>query len=158
MNASENVAANATTAREPGPARTLATATARAAALLAAASLLAFVLGLAVGRATATPGVTGRPAPPIAMTPDVVVAALTRELALDPAQQARVRDAFRRHQGAVDDAWRAVAPHVRAAIDSTQMDILDALRPDQRARFREYLRTSHPGMPVASSERRPDDR
>lgn len=39
-----------------------------------------------------------------------------------------------------------LAPRVRAAIDSTQMEVIDVLRPDQRARYLEIMRVSHPGM------------
>ncbi|HEY5061002.1 MAG TPA: hypothetical protein VII52_05670 [Gemmatimonadaceae bacterium] len=118
------------------------TATARAMALFLAGCALAFALGVVVGRKTA------RGASANAMDPDVVVTTLSRQLQLDSTQQRQIRDIFRRHQGAVDEAWRSVQPHVRAAIDSTQMEVLGALRPDQRGRFLDIVRSAHRGMTV----------
>ena len=83
------------------------------------------------------------------MDPNAVVAVLTRELRLDSAQQSQILTVFQRHQAAVDEAWRSLQPRVKLAIDSTQMDVLNILRPEQRQRFMEILRVSHPGMPVA---------
>ena len=113
---------------------------ARIAGLLAGACVLVFVLGVALGRRTTSPGANG------AMNPDSVVARLTQQLQLDTTQQRAIRAVFRRHQRAVDEAWRVLAPQVRAAIDSTQMEIVNVLRPEQRTRFLKIMRSSHPGM------------
>jgi len=116
--------------------------TARAIALFLAGCTLAFALGVFTGRMTAH-AASANP-----MEPDAVVMTLTRQLQLDSTQQRQIRGIFRRHQGAVDEAWRSVQPHVRAAIDSTQMEVLSALRPEQRARFLDIVRSAHRGMTV----------
>ena len=110
--------------------------------LFVAGCALSFAAGTAAGRMTRRASRVG------VMDPDVVVASLTRDLQLDTAQQRVIRAIFERHQHAVDAAWASVQPHVRAAIDSSQMEVLDVLRADQRGRFLALVRSAHPGMPV----------
>lgn len=71
---------------------------------------------------------------------------LDRDLALDSAQHAAIVRVFARHQATIDSAWRTVRPAVRAAMDSSQMEIYNVLRPDQRPRFLQLVQAAHPGM------------
>ena len=49
---------------------------------------------------------------------------------------------------AIDAAWRAVRPGVQAAIDSSQMEIVNVLTPEQQVKYMELVRVAHPGMSV----------
>jgi hypothetical protein len=81
-----------------------------------------------------------------AMDPDALIRTLTRELALDSAQRTAIARVLDHHQAAIDSAWRTVQPSVRAAIDSSQMEIVYVLKPEQRTKFMTLLRQAHPGM------------
>jgi hypothetical protein len=70
---------------------------------------------------------------------------LTRQLALDSAQQQAIAGIFARRQVAVDSTWHALQPHVRAVMDSTLRDIVAVLRPDQVTKYRRMVETRHPG-------------
>jgi hypothetical protein len=70
---------------------------------------------------------------------------LKEELELDSAQQKAIAAIFARRQGAVDSTWHAVQPHVHAMLDSTLLEIVDVLRPDQAAKYRKMVETAHPG-------------
>ena len=78
------------------------------------------------------------------MDPDRVMRVLDRELALDSTQRVSIRAVFSRRQAAIDSSWRSVQPSVRAAVDSSQMEIVDILRPEQRTKFLALLHRSHP--------------
>ena len=87
------------------------------------------------------------------MNPDNVMPVLERQLALDSAQRVAIKDILSRRQSAIDEAWRSVRPSVRAAVDSSQMEIVNVLRPEQRSKFLVLLHSSHPA-PAALQERR----
>jgi Spy/CpxP family protein refolding chaperone len=87
------------------------------------------------------------------MNPDNVMPILERQLALDSAQRVAIKAIFSRRQSAIDEAWRSVQPSVRAAVDSSQMEIVNVLRPEQRTKFLVLLRSSHPAT-AALQERR----
>jgi hypothetical protein len=70
---------------------------------------------------------------------------LADELALDSAQQAAVTAIFARRQRSIDSTWRALQPHVHAAMDTTLREIAAVLRPDQAAKFRSMVERMHPG-------------
>jgi len=70
---------------------------------------------------------------------------LKSELELDSAQEKAIAAIFARRQGAVDSTWHAVQPHVHAILDSTLLEIMDVLRPDQAVKFRKMVETRHPG-------------
>lgn len=110
--------------------------------LLALVFAVGVALGFFVGRTTVHPQMAN------GMNPDSAVAAIDRRVKLDSAQRRVIRGALQRHQAILDSAWRAMRPAVAAAVDSVQMQIYDALRPDQRPAFLEMLRRSHPGMPI----------
>jgi hypothetical protein len=112
---------------------------------------LVFLAGVGVGVLVARPR---RPTTATGMDPDSAVAALDRRLTLDSTQRTVIRAALKRHQAAVDAAWRQLRPGVAAAIDSTQMEIYSVLRPEQRTAFMELMRRTHPGMPVGTPRMR----
>jgi hypothetical protein len=86
------------------------------------------------------------------MNPDTVMRVLEQQLALDSGQRASIRAILSRRQSAIDEAWRSVQPSVRAAVDSSQMEIVNVLRPEQRTKFLLLLHRSHPA-PAALQER-----
>ena len=86
------------------------------------------------------------------MSPDNVMRVLEQQLALDSAQRAQIRAILSRRQSAIDEAWRSVQPSVRAAVDSSQMEIVNVLKPEQRTKFLLLLHRSHP-TPAALQER-----
>jgi ATP-dependent 26S proteasome regulatory subunit len=86
------------------------------------------------------------------MNPDNVMRVLEAQLALDSVQRVTIKAILTRRQSAIDAAWRTIQPGVRAAVDSSQMEIVDVLRPEQRTKFLTLLRTSHPA-PAAMQER-----
>ena len=112
----------------------------RGSLVLALVLLSGIALGIAIERARATGGADH------AMDPVVLMRALDRELVLDSAQRTAIAAVLVHRQGAIDSAWRGVRPAMRAAIDSSQMEIVNILRPEQRARFLELVRSAHPGM------------
>ena len=78
------------------------------------------------------------------MEPARMMEVFDRELGLDSAQHAGVARVLAQRQAQIDSAWSALRPAVRAAVDSTQMEIAILLRPDQRAKFMKLLSVSHP--------------
>lgn len=78
-----------------------------------------------------------------AMDSAAMMRALDRDLSLDSAQHAGIAAVLGRRQAGIDSAWRALQPNVRAAMDSTQVEILGYLRPDQRQRFLALLHRAH---------------
>ena len=108
--------------------------------LLAAFFIAGAAVGIAIGRTRATP-TSSNP-----MEPHAFVQRLSGELALDSAQRASITRILARRQGAIDSAWRALQPAVRATMDSAQMEIVAVLRPDQRARYAQLVRAAHGGM------------
>jgi hypothetical protein len=86
----------------------------------------------------------GRAVSASAMDPANVMHVLDSRLALDSAQHAAVVAVLARRQAAIDSAWKVLQPGIRGAVDSSQMEIVRVLRPDQAARFLELIRSSHP--------------
>ena len=117
-----------------------------------AAFLVTFVAGAAVDhgivlwrRGRAPWGLAMRPG----ARPDMV-AALTRELDLSPAQQDSAHAIFARHRCDLRDIWRTAHPRfdsLRAQVDS---ELSAVLNPDQRARFQRLAgRHEHrPSLPL----------
>jgi hypothetical protein len=106
--------------------------------------------GIVIGRTYERRIITRSAASP--MNPDTVMRVLEQQLALDSGQRASIRAILSRRQSAIDEAWRSVQPSVRAAVDSSQMEIVDVLRPEQRTKFLLLLHRSHPA-PAALQER-----
>ena len=111
--------------------------------------LLAVVFAAGVGVGILFERARQRPMSSGGMNPDSAVAALDQRLSLDSNQRVVIRAALRRHQAVIDSAWRTLQPGVQAAVDSTQMEIYNALRPDQRPAFMELMQRSHPGMKMS---------
>jgi hypothetical protein len=76
--------------------------------------------------------------------PQQVMQHLHGALDLDSAQQAAIAAIFARRQGAVDSTWHSMQPHMRAALESTHVEIMKVLRPDQVAKFRKLVGAMHP--------------
>ncbi len=112
--------------------------------------LAVLVAGIVIGRTYERRTIAQASASP--MSPDNVMRVLEQQLVLDSAQRVQIRAILSRRQSAIDEAWRSVRPSVRAAVDSSQMEIVDVLRPDQRTKFLLLLHRSHP-MPAALQER-----
>jgi len=72
-----------------------------------------------------------------------VVARLDHSIGLDSVQRRAITEILVRHQGSVDSAWRAVGPHLRAALGAATSEIDSMLRPDQRAKFRDLVTAMH---------------
>jgi hypothetical protein len=112
--------------------------------------LAVLAAGIVIGRTYERRIITRSAASP--MNPDTVMRVLEQQLALDSGQRASIRAILSRRQSAIDEAWRSVQPSVRAAVDSSQMEIVDVLRPEQRTKFLLLLHRSHPA-PAALQER-----
>ena len=112
--------------------------------------LLAAVLGagIAIGASYERRMLSGALADPAAsrspMDPASVMNILDRELRLDARQHDSIAAIFSRRQAAIDSAWHVLKPGIRAAMDSSEMEIVDVLRPDQVPIFLRLLATSHP--------------
>jgi hypothetical protein len=76
--------------------------------------------------------------------PQQVMQHLHNDLGLDSAQQAAISAIFARRQGAVDSTWHSMQPHLRAALESTHVEIMKVLRPDQVEKFRKLVGAMHP--------------
>jgi hypothetical protein len=81
------------------------------------------------------------------MDPGNVMHVLDKNLALDSTQHAAIVAVLARRQTAIDSAWKTLQPGIRAAVDSSQMEIVRVLHPDQVARFLQLIRSSHPPPP-----------
>lgn len=106
-------------------------------------ALLAITLAAGIGLGI----VYDRRRAPTHQAPDAhhLVDRLSVALALDSAQQEAIAAIFARRQRAVDSAWHALQPRVRATMDSTLREILPILRPDQAAKYRTMIAEMHPG-------------
>lgn len=113
----------------------------RGSLLLAAVLSAGLLIGYQFGRARQQ-GVS--PASNI-MDSAAMMRAFDRDLSLDSAQHAGIAAVLGRRQAGIDSAWRALQPNVRAAMDSTQMEIVGYLRPDQRRKFLALLNRAHGG-------------
>ena len=112
----------------------------RAIGSLAAVFVLGGAAGIATDRAWAARQSSAL------MSDEALIAAMRRELALDSTQEQQVRAILARHQREVDSAWTQIRPNVHAAIGMAQMEIAMLLRPDQRQRFRDWIKSAHPAM------------
>ena len=111
----------------------------RGSLLLTAVLAVGIVIGFEFGRNRA-PGIAG---PRHAMDSATMMQKFDRDLTLDAAQHAGIAAVLGRRQAGIDSAWRALQPNVRAAMDSTQMEIVGFLHPDQRDKFLVLLRSAH---------------
>jgi hypothetical protein len=68
---------------------------------------------------------------------------LMRGLDLESDQQRAISEILARHQSEVDATWRAMQPPVRATLDSTSREIEAVLRPEQAAKYRRMMETTH---------------
>ena len=71
---------------------------------------------------------------------------LEHELDLDSAQKQAVAAIFAQRQRSIDSTWRAMRPHVHAAMDTTLREIAAVLRPPQAAKLRKLAERMHPGV------------
>ncbi len=112
-------------------------------AILAAISLLGLggAIGVTLDRVWLTRALEGTHGPVDAQME--MVEALQAELALTPAQATEISSILERHQGQVTDTWETVRPHLRAAMDSVGSEIEVVLAPEQRERFRSWIREQH---------------
>jgi hypothetical protein len=106
-------------------------------ALLAVTLAAGVVIGIAYER---------HHAPRLMMPTDAqqVMQHLHSNLGLDSAQQAAIAAIFARRQGAVDSTWHSMQPHLRAELESTHVEIMKVLRPDQVEKFRKLVGAMHP--------------
>lgn len=102
-----------------------------------------FVAGGGAGYAIGRDAPASRATNP--MEPHAFVQRLSGDLALDSAQRTSIIGILTRRQAAIDSAWRALQPSVRATMDSAQTDIIAVLRPGQRARYVQLFRAAHGG-------------
>jgi hypothetical protein len=70
---------------------------------------------------------------------------LGQSLKLDSTQRQAILATLHRHQAHIDSAWDALRPHVSATMDSTHTEIMNLLRPDQRAGFEQIMTHGHGG-------------
>jgi hypothetical protein len=120
--------------------------------LHAALTLVAvLVIGIALG-VTLDRFWVMRAMPASPMNSATLISEMDRRLHLDVAQRDTIASVLRRHQMTVDSAWARVRPSLHAVIDSSQREIMAALRPDQRSAYLAWIR-SHAmrgsGMPRA---------
>lgn len=121
-----------------------------------AAFLVTFLAGAAVDhgvqvwrRSRGSRMIGGRAGVP---RPDLMIAALTRQLNLSAAQQDSARAVFARHRCDLRDIWRVAHPRfdsLRARVDS---ELTAFLNPDQRAAFQKFSgkHEHHPPFPSDS--------
>jgi hypothetical protein len=88
------------------------------------------------------------------MDPANVMRVLDQSLQLDSAQHVAIGAVFARRQIAIDSAWVALQPQMKAAVDSTQAEIVRLLRPAQATQFLELMRTTHAGRQGMNGEQR----
>ena len=72
-----------------------------------------------------------------------MVTALQTELGLTPTQADQIAAIVGRDQGTVTQGWDGRRPGCRAAMDSAGAAIEDVLAPEQRERFRTWIREQH---------------
>ena len=89
------------------------------------------------------PGETGERADGPVDAQTEMVEDLRAELALTPAQANEVGAILDRYQGHVTHTWETVSPNLRAAMDSVGSEIEAVLAPEQRERFRTWIREQH---------------
>ncbi len=72
-----------------------------------------------------------------------MVTALQLELELTPAQADEIAAILLQYQGHVTQSWEGMRPGLRAAMDSAGAAIEAVLAPEQRERFRTWIREQH---------------
>ena len=104
-----------------------------------AVALLAvvFAAGAAIGWGAKAWTADGRT--PRHRDPKAIVADLTKQLGLEPAQQESVRDVLVRHRVEVDSIWLATRPRIDSMRTAMQAEIGALLTPAQQARFRDLV-------------------
>ena len=106
--------------------------------------IVALVAGFAAGIVFERQRAQTMPRSP--MDPINVMRVLDKSLALDSAQHAAIAGILSRRQAAIDSAWTALQSPMKAAVDSSQMEIARVLRPEQAVKFREFMRSAHPAQ------------
>ena len=61
-------------------------------------------------------------------------------LDLDDAQVAVIDSIFRHRQVEVESTWQTLSRHLHSVVDSVHREVMDVLRPEQRAAFEAWLR------------------
>ena len=74
-----------------------------------------------------------------------VMQLLGQALKLDSTQRLAILATLHRHQAHIDSAWGTLRPHVSATMDSTHAEIMNLLRPEQRAAFEQMMTHGHGG-------------
>ncbi len=112
-------------------------------AILAAVSLVVLggVLGVTLDRVWFLPALMDGDGPVDAQTE--MVASLETELGLTPTQADEIAAILLQYQGHVTQTWEEMRPGLRAAMDSAGAEIEAVLAPDQRERFRTWIREQH---------------
>jgi hypothetical protein len=76
-----------------------------------------------------------------------VLRRLATELDLSPTQQEAIDQILARHQKDIESTWHEVQPHVHAALDAAEREIVTVLTPEQAAKFRQLTGMHHqPGQ------------
>ncbi len=112
-------------------------------ATLAAVSLIVLggVLGVTLDRVWFLPASMDSDGPVDAQAE--MVASLQTELGLTPTQAGEIAAILRRYQEHVTQSWEGMRPGLRAAMDSAGAEIEAVLAPEQRERFRTWIREQH---------------
>lgn len=67
------------------------------------------------------------------------MAELKEVVGLDDAQVAEIETIMDKHRDMVQLAWQSLRPEVQRAMQALHVEIAETLRPEQRARFHEWL-------------------
>jgi hypothetical protein len=126
-------------------------ASVRGSALLVVVLAVGIAIGVEFGRVR--PPATD--APRSAMDSASMMRTFDRALSLDSGQHAGIATVLGHRQAGIDSAWRTLQPNIRAAMDSTQMEIIGFLNDTQRAKFLALIRGAHgaAAMPAAPKSR-----
>ena len=124
-------------------------------AILAAFSLVVLggLLGVTLDRVWFLPASMNGGGPADAQTE--MVTSLRAELGLTPTQANEIEAILVRYQGHVTRSWEGMRPGLRAAMDSAGAAIEDVLAPEQRERFRTWIREQHGRSGSMGRGRRP---
>ena len=112
-------------------------------AILTAVSLVVLggVLGVTLDRVLFLPALMDGHGPVDAQTE--MVASLQAELGLTQTQADEIAAVLLRYQGHVTQTWEGMRPGLRAAMDSAGAAIEAVLAPEQRERFKSWIREQH---------------
>lgn len=112
-------------------------------AMLTAVSLVVLggVLGVTLDRVWFLPASMDGDGPADAQTE--MVTSLQAEFGLTPTQADEIAAILLQYQGHVTQSWEGMRPGLRAAMDSAGAAIEAVLAPEQRERFRTWIREQH---------------